>query len=421
MRLASLGAVEIQNLKQQYDFWLNKKSKEAELFVADFNKYRTKRNELLSSYEKEMLELHDYSSSLKNIVDGVHSASYKMKTTRSGTVIPVIPRSHFPATDLLENEKLLKHTLRLANKREEDDQHERTIRDRANLTMKAIKGPETQLYLQGGAGSALRKSNSVRPSTAPRLRSTQSNNNNIIQSDDIWNRYPPVRERVHEEDSETTRSHKNLNNNDEEEEVEEKENIDAIMNTDIEEFDVEDLKATIQNLRTYARTSLKEKLRSEIMNEVIRTEGKLFANYAHFVESKSNIYIYNFSLGYHSSRRLVRETAGGRSVRVQGAAQGAELEAQRPKNRLRELAEKNAKKQIVRQKSQRHNRRRRREETAKLADAAAERGHKRTTRHQVRNFKFRRLNYKLFIYFFGNNLGTSTPQNPSPPPLPSSF
>jgi hypothetical protein len=63
--------------------------------VADFNVYRTKKNETIAEYEAELVHLFEYSTSLKTIVDTVGHGGFNMRKTRSGFV-PVIPKQVRP-------------------------------------------------------------------------------------------------------------------------------------------------------------------------------------------------------------------------------------------------------------------------------------------------------------------------------------
>ena len=193
--------VEMDNMRQQYEFWLSKKTAEAERFVSDFNLYRSKRNETIAAYETELLALFEYSSGLKTVIDTIKESGYTMKKTRTG-LVPVIPARDLPE-DMLGNERALGKTLRLVKKRDEAVENEKNIQDRATMALRqvenvlelsgagaagkstAIQG-RTQL-MQGGAGNALRaKTTNQRPQTAPRMRDTTAS------QDDIWV-HPPMR------------------------------------------------------------------------------------------------------------------------------------------------------------------------------------------------------------------------------------
>ena len=70
----------------------------------------------MADYEKEMLELHNYSTSLKSIVDNINTSSFPMRKTRTG-MIPVIPKSQIPDIDILNNDTILKNTMRIVSKK----------------------------------------------------------------------------------------------------------------------------------------------------------------------------------------------------------------------------------------------------------------------------------------------------------------
>ena len=179
---------EIQNVKQQYEFWLNKKQREAEKFVKDFNTYRNKKNERIGEYEAELMNLFDYSSSLKDIVDTMGRGGFNMRKTRSG-FIPVIPKE-FVVGDILDDQNSLGRTLRLVEKRRDALEHERTVQNRASKALSTVEGmfDGGVTQMQGTAARGLRATGGRPQSAGGRMGSA----GRMDEVDDIWSRPPPA-------------------------------------------------------------------------------------------------------------------------------------------------------------------------------------------------------------------------------------
>jgi len=246
---------EIQNLKQQYEFWLTKKSVEAKKFVDEFNKYRSARNGLLASYEAEMLEMHDYCVRMKSIVENVEEARYPMRKTRKG-MVPVIPKGHLPEVDIIEGEGYLKNARRIVEKKRVSEEHERSIRDRATMTLRNVTEK-----IESGMPVGV-----MRPSTAPRLRATEG--------DDIWGAGGLISGGAFEEESVTTRetdftnngaSHKGRSSRGSNQEAE---IDDSMLHIDTTNMEPKELRKTIESLRAYATTHLRQQIKSQVLNEL---------------------------------------------------------------------------------------------------------------------------------------------------------
>ena len=67
---------ELENIKKQYEHWLNEKDRTLVEFVGKFNKYRTKKSEHLRQCEKEIVCLYEYTEQIENILDGVEKGKY---------------------------------------------------------------------------------------------------------------------------------------------------------------------------------------------------------------------------------------------------------------------------------------------------------------------------------------------------------
>ncbi len=72
---------ELENLKQQYEFWLNKRNVEAVRFVEDFNAYRAKTKERLKGAETELLRVYRHARSLSRVVEKIRKGEYPMRQT----------------------------------------------------------------------------------------------------------------------------------------------------------------------------------------------------------------------------------------------------------------------------------------------------------------------------------------------------
>ncbi len=70
---------EIENLRKQYEYWLNEKDKALSGFVEAFNLYRTKKSEQLRMAEKEIVKLYEYTEQIEQILDNVEKGVYQVK------------------------------------------------------------------------------------------------------------------------------------------------------------------------------------------------------------------------------------------------------------------------------------------------------------------------------------------------------
>jgi hypothetical protein len=77
--LESNRLTEIQNLKSQYEYWLNEKDKALSGFVESFNSYRNKKSEQLRMAEKEIVKLYEYTEQIEQILDNVEKGVYQVK------------------------------------------------------------------------------------------------------------------------------------------------------------------------------------------------------------------------------------------------------------------------------------------------------------------------------------------------------
>jgi hypothetical protein len=321
--------VEIENIKQQYEFWLNKKQKEAEKFVADFNTYRMKKNNTLAEYEAELLKLYNYSTSMRTILRGISEGSYQMRKTRRGYV-PVIREQ---PVDCLDDHNVLGRTLKLVQKTNDAQQHEKAIRNRATVALMNVAdvmegGGVTALGLSGkeatltGApGASLRRSG--RPSTAPRSRT----------NNDIWNA-PPQQQQFDDDlntiSSHTTRASKVSAAFNEE---------DVDLSTPLDGLPTNELKETVLELRDYISNSLSKAVKRQVMAELSNHDT---VNYIKELEDSRDSYqasvreqahkLKDLRIAYESlqrralksqTRKGVRpKSSNGNRVRPQSAAVG---------------------------------------------------------------------------------------------------
>jgi hypothetical protein len=77
----------MENLKRQYEYWLDEKDKALNGFVEAFNAYRAKKAEQLRMAEKEIVKLYEYTEQIEQILDNVEKGVYQVKQkqgTRGG-------------------------------------------------------------------------------------------------------------------------------------------------------------------------------------------------------------------------------------------------------------------------------------------------------------------------------------------------
>lgn len=70
---------EIENIKKQYQHFLDEKDKALSGFVESFNAYRAKKAEQLTMAEREIVRLYDYTEQLETILDNVEKGKYQIK------------------------------------------------------------------------------------------------------------------------------------------------------------------------------------------------------------------------------------------------------------------------------------------------------------------------------------------------------
>lgn len=70
---------ELDNLKKQYEHFLEEKDKALQGFVDAFNAYRTKKTEQLRMAEREIVRLYDYTEQIEVILDNVEKGKYQVK------------------------------------------------------------------------------------------------------------------------------------------------------------------------------------------------------------------------------------------------------------------------------------------------------------------------------------------------------
>ncbi len=70
---------EIENIKKQYEYWLDEKDKALSGFVESFNAYRAKKAEQLTMAEREIVRLYDYTEQIETILDNVEKGKYSVK------------------------------------------------------------------------------------------------------------------------------------------------------------------------------------------------------------------------------------------------------------------------------------------------------------------------------------------------------
>jgi len=91
----STKLADLENLKEQYEYWLRCKTEEAQKFVVDFNKYRTKSKKTLQSTQQELLRLYEYACAVTDILNNIEKGRYSLRQT-GRTTVPCIPPPHRP-------------------------------------------------------------------------------------------------------------------------------------------------------------------------------------------------------------------------------------------------------------------------------------------------------------------------------------
>jgi len=86
---------QLENLKEQYEYWLRCKAQESEKFVEDFNRYRRQQKERQDATELELLRLYHYACSTADILAGVEKGIYPMRQKGRATV-PCVHPEHRP-------------------------------------------------------------------------------------------------------------------------------------------------------------------------------------------------------------------------------------------------------------------------------------------------------------------------------------
>jgi hypothetical protein len=70
---------ELENVRRQYEHFLEEKDKALQGFVEAFNAYRTKKSEQLRLAEREIVRLYEYTEQIETILDNVEKGKYHMK------------------------------------------------------------------------------------------------------------------------------------------------------------------------------------------------------------------------------------------------------------------------------------------------------------------------------------------------------
>lgn len=70
---------ELDNVRKQYEHFLEEKDKALQGFVEAFNAYRAKKTEQLRMAEREIVRLYDYTEQIETILDNVEKGKYQVK------------------------------------------------------------------------------------------------------------------------------------------------------------------------------------------------------------------------------------------------------------------------------------------------------------------------------------------------------
>lgn len=88
--------VSIANLKEQYEYWLNRKDRDSARFIAQLNVYRTRKNAQLKAAEGELVGLWDAVVQYTRVLNRVRQGKYPLQQLRSNVTAPIIPISDLP-------------------------------------------------------------------------------------------------------------------------------------------------------------------------------------------------------------------------------------------------------------------------------------------------------------------------------------
>lgn len=279
---------EIQNIKQQYEYWLDKKHAEAKKFVSDFNLYREKKNAIIAALEGEIIKLYNYSVGVKDVVEGIGQGRYEMRKTRRGFV-PMI--SSMPR-DILNDGAALSNTLRIIEKMREAEMHKRMVQNRATMALQGVE----EIIKEGGvmsgyAAKALRDTSKgrgrqrQRPSTAPRMRGTAVSGGRG-EEDDIWNA-PPKGQNAFDDDlmtvtSVNTKASSAITSGSV---MMNEEDLD--LSTPLEGMSEAELKEGLAQLRSFVGTNLNKVVNARVMREL---EGSETVGYIRQLEEDKATY-----------------------------------------------------------------------------------------------------------------------------------
>mmetsp|Transcript_28806 Transcript_28806/g.89010 ORF Transcript_28806/g.89010 Transcript_28806/m.89010 type:complete len:862 (-) Transcript_28806:175-2760(-) len=86
----------IANLKQQYEYWLERKDRDAVRFISQLNVYRTKKNAQIEMANGELVRLWDAVQYHKLVLSRIRQGKYPIQQLRSNVAVPTIPASDLP-------------------------------------------------------------------------------------------------------------------------------------------------------------------------------------------------------------------------------------------------------------------------------------------------------------------------------------
>lgn len=274
---------EIQNMKQQYEFWLDKKHSEAKKFVADFNLYREKKNAVIAALEGEIVTLYEYGHGVKEVIEGIGQGRYEMRKTRRG-LVPMV--SSMPR-DILEDGVTLGNTLKIVGKMKEAETHRRLVQNRATMALQGVEEiMEKGGVMTGDPAKALRDTNrnfkrqKERPSTSPRMRGGPVGGE---EQEDIWNA-PPKAQHAFDDDLMTVTSVNTKASRMSSIGVNEE---DLDLNTPIDGMTEVELKEGLEQLRTFVGSNFNKVVQARVMREL---EGSETVGYIRQLEEDKATY-----------------------------------------------------------------------------------------------------------------------------------
>eukprot|EP00949_MAST-11_sp_MAST-11-sp1_P004004 g4004.t1 len=100
--------LELENMKQQYEFLAKKKTEEQDKLVEDFNNYHKRKTLQLNEYKDELVLLYQHCCALSTMVEKMENNAYPIRSIRTGVRTFAIPPEDRPR-EIFKDPARLKH------------------------------------------------------------------------------------------------------------------------------------------------------------------------------------------------------------------------------------------------------------------------------------------------------------------------